>query len=171
MYTAVVNYSAISEKINISYYLKLHSDNNHPNVLHFWILGVVSIIILIMSKIFIRQLPSTKFLVYWLIAAYTTILALFVNHKFFSCNDETNFFKNNIALKECNFNCGCEPEFEPVCLDGYTYYSACYAGCTVQNSTVSNIPFLLPPLKRQFLRHMVLDPKSGPLNSDAQNCN
>lgn len=141
MYTAVVNYSAMSEKINISYYLKLHSDNNHPNVLHFWILVVVSIIILIMSKIFIRKLPSTKFLVYWLIAAYATILALFVNHKFFSCNDETNFFKNNIALKECNFNCGCEPDFEPVCLDGYTYYSACYAGCTVQNSTVSNIRF------------------------------
>lgn len=41
----------------------------------------------------------------------------------------------------CNANCYCTGKWNPVCHKGtgYTFYSACYAGCTdwVQNSSVS----------------------------------
>uniref|UniRef100_A0A1I8E936 Kazal-like domain-containing protein n=1 Tax=Wuchereria bancrofti TaxID=6293 RepID=A0A1I8E936_WUCBA len=54
----------------------------------------------------------------------------------------------------CNANCYCSSKWDPVCHKGtgYTFYSACYAGCTdwVRNSSVSDSVCTL-----QYMQHTV----------------
>ncbi|XP_063604190.1 solute carrier organic anion transporter family member 74D-like [Penaeus indicus] len=47
------------------------------------------------------------------------------------------------TVPSCSSDCGCTDKFSPMCSEdqGTLYYSPCYAGCTVANTTVSPIAY------------------------------
>ncbi|XP_072401917.1 solute carrier organic anion transporter family member 1C1-like isoform X2 [Diabrotica undecimpunctata] len=76
--------------------------------------------------------PKPRNLVIWNTIAFALVILIFCSTAFFNCTHGIkNEHKHSITIPFCSTNCACptgEP-FQPVCVDGSTYFSPCVAGC------------------------------------------
>ncbi|XP_065165932.1 solute carrier organic anion transporter family member 1A2-like isoform X2 [Atheta coriaria] len=137
MHVAILNFNAMREEFFRSRFVNFADDfDYHFSFYNVSALLFMCVIVLVMSQIFFRHRPSTKFYVVWLIVAYIAITGFFSSYAFLKCEDQTSLFKYNEVEDICNHECNCKIDvFDPVCLDGKTYYSGCFAGCAEKNST------------------------------------
>lgn len=72
---------------------------------------------------------KVKYLILWNIAIYSVATIMFSGNIFSKC-DYDDMTK---LVPSCSIDCGCsfDGTFNPVCLQGRTYYSPCHAGCRV----------------------------------------
>ncbi|KAF7272813.1 hypothetical protein GWI33_014432 [Rhynchophorus ferrugineus] len=81
--------------------------------------------------------PSASRLIRWNLLAFLSIFIGFSLTMFLKCdvNIKTEY-SHALTLTYCSSNCSCslDSSFRPVCLNGATYFSPCYAGCRTYNN-------------------------------------
>nr|XP_023018865.1 solute carrier organic anion transporter family member 1B2-like [Leptinotarsa decemlineata] len=91
-------------------------------------------IFLVISGIIISKArPRAKHLIIWNILTFMLMAIIFASSVFWTCTKGIqNELEHVISVPFCSSMCACtvgEP-FQPVCVDGKTYFSPCLAGCT-----------------------------------------
>lgn len=87
----------------------------------------------LLGGVFISKFkPSARFLTMWHILCGTMCVAGMISYAFMGCaeSDKTLQIRDN-SVSTCNEDCHCDfVRYSPVCgADGFTYTSACHAGC------------------------------------------
>ncbi|XP_066258869.1 solute carrier organic anion transporter family member 2A1-like [Euwallacea similis] len=84
--------------------------------------------------------PKPKYLIYWNIKSFVAVLITFAATRFFTCAGQLkNEFGGRLSLPYCSWNCGCflDGPFHPICLNGETHFSPCWAGCTSYDASIN----------------------------------
>lgn len=92
-----------------------------------------------------RIKPRSGYLLLWNVFAYTLSSFIFASTIFINCTTGIYNEKNsNLIVPACSNLCQCTKNqpFEPVCVDGITYFSGCLAGCEGFNSA-TQVRFIL----------------------------
>lgn len=83
--------------------------------------------------------PKSTSLVKWNIIVFTVVLLGFASTGFINCStDIKTHYSDRLGYSHCTLNCLCtlDAYFQPVCLNGETYFSPCLAGCTQFNANL-----------------------------------
>lgn len=80
--------------------------------------------------------PSARFLTMWHVICGVFCVAGMISYAFMGCKEsEKTLSSKNGVITSCNSDCHCDfVKYSPVCGDdGYTYISACHAGCKLSS--------------------------------------
>lgn len=97
--------------------------------------------LLLTGVLLAKMKPKVKHLLVCNIVILALCLATFAATKMQKCNNTLhNKLPNELALSSCNVKCNCSKNeaFNPVCLEGRTYFSPCRAGCDSYNDNNTN---------------------------------
>lgn len=104
--------------------------------------------------------PSARFLTMWHIICGTMCVTGMIAYAFMGCteSDKTLRIKEN-SDTTCNGDCHCDfVRYSPVCgTDGFTYTSACHAGCKTTSATRNST--------KAFDECLCVKPKNAPLTT------
>ncbi|XP_057660184.1 solute carrier organic anion transporter family member 2A1-like [Diorhabda carinulata] len=138
--SAMINFGLSEKYFNQSkYHVSIEEDTSgytDPSIMQFTtnlLRQPFVSVCLITSGFFMAKLrPRLKYLVSWNITAVILVIMIFSSTAFLNCNHQIqNEHKHSITIPYCSSHCGCpvEESFQPVCVDGKTYFSPCLAGC------------------------------------------
>ncbi|CAG9855220.1 unnamed protein product [Phyllotreta striolata] len=139
--SALTNFSLVSKYFNQSKYhvpveIKDSTGYSDPDIIQFTTnllrQPLVAISLVTCGMIISKLRPKAKYLVIWNITAFLLVMIIFASSMFWNCTKGIyNEHKHAITIPFCSSKCNCphaEP-FQPVCVDGKTFFSPCLAGC------------------------------------------
>ncbi|GLH12816.1 Solute carrier organic anion transporter family member, partial [Gryllus bimaculatus] len=102
---------------------------------------------LVSGIIISKYKPRTLYILSWNVLAGLCYFVCEIIFMFLSCPNNNPNLKNSNGqfelLQDCNADCGCSNKYSPICdgETGSTYYSPCFAGCTVTRTLNSSQVF------------------------------
>lgn len=94
---------------------------------------LIALAYIVAGMVIAKMNPKPKYLVMWNIKVFVLVLLGFAGIRFFSCTSKLkNEFSGKLTIPYCSWNCGCSLDgpFQPICLNGETHFSPCWAGCS-----------------------------------------
>ncbi|CAH1153524.1 unnamed protein product [Phaedon cochleariae] len=138
--SALVNFNLLERYFNQAKYhisIKDISGYSDPELIQFskTLLKqpVAALFVLTSGMVIAKFKPTAKQLVTWNVFVFFSTALVFSATVFSNCTrGPINHHKNAISIPYCSSNCGCSADelFQPICVDGKTYFSPCLAGCT-----------------------------------------
>ncbi|XP_050314313.1 solute carrier organic anion transporter family member 2A1-like [Anthonomus grandis grandis] len=147
MQAAIINFNIKEKDFNQSkYHVSKYNDisgYSDPTLIQFTTnllkQPVIAISYITVGVVISKVKPCAKYLVLWNIKIFVVVLLGFVGIRFFNCTTNLqNQIGGKLTIPYCSWNCGCllDGPFQPVCLNGGTHYSPCWAGCTDYDSSL-----------------------------------
>ncbi|XP_060516277.1 solute carrier organic anion transporter family member 2A1-like isoform X2 [Cylas formicarius] len=99
---------------------------------------LIAISLLTTGVVIAKVRPRAKYLVCWNIGVFILMALFFASVRFWKCTNELQSeLRDRLTIPYCSWNCGCSLDgpFQPVCLNGDTYFSPCLAGCSSFDTT------------------------------------
>ncbi|KAL1493461.1 hypothetical protein ABEB36_011508 [Hypothenemus hampei] len=147
MQAAVINFNIKEKNFNQSkYHVSKYNDASgysDPTLIQFStnILRqpLIAVSYIIVGLVIAKVRPRPKLLVLWNIKVFVTVFVTFALTRFFKCAGKlNNEINGRLTHPYCSWNCGCslDGSFQPICLNGQTHFSPCWAGCTSFDSSL-----------------------------------
>ncbi|ENN74224.1 hypothetical protein YQE_09197, partial [Dendroctonus ponderosae] len=147
MQAAIINFSIQEKFFNQSkYHVSKYNDvsgYSDPMLIQFSTnllkQPLVAVAYICVGIIIAKMNPTPKLLIMWNILVFGIVLVTFAAIRFFSCTTELhNELAGALTIPYCSWHCGCSLDgpFQPICLNGETHFSPCWAGCSSFDSSL-----------------------------------